>query len=57
MKKKKLKELITPWGSHEKIAAEFGCHPNTVRNSLSGKFTSKKNLAIRELAKSKYGAR
>ena len=36
------------------IAAEVGCHPNTVTNALKGRWGSEKDELIRELAMKKY---
>lgn len=57
MRKKKLKHIEVRWGLHGEIAAEIGCHINTVRNSLNGKYSSPKNIEIRELALKKYGGK
>ena len=34
MKRKKLREIVTPWGYHGDIAAEVGCHINSVKDAL-----------------------
>lgn len=57
MAKKKLKKIRVDWGLHGDIAADVGCHINTVKNSLSGKYSSPLNLRIREIARQKYGGR
>lgn len=54
MKKKRLREISTPRGSNVLIAAEVGCHPNTVTNALKGRWGSEKDELIRELAMKKY---
>jgi hypothetical protein len=54
MKRKKLREISTPRGSNVQIAAELGCHPNTVTNALKGRWGSEKDEQIRELAMKKY---
>lgn len=54
MKKKKLREIVTPWGYHGSIAAEVGCHINSVKAALKGKRDSLMGMRIRELALKKY---
>ena len=54
MKKKKLREIMTPRGCNVKIAAELGRHPNTVTNALKGRWSSEIDKEIRELAIKKY---
>lgn len=56
-RKKKLSVIRVDWGLHDDIAAEVGCHINTVKNSLKGKSSTPLNMRIRELAKKKYGGR
>lgn len=54
MKRKKLREIVTPWGYHGDIAAEVGCHINSVKDALKGKRDSIMGKRIRELALKKY---
>ena len=54
MKRKKLREIVTPWGYHGNIAAEVGCHINSVKDALKGKRDSIMGKRIRELALKKY---
>jgi hypothetical protein len=53
-RRKKRKEIITPWGYHGDIAAEVGCHINSVKDALKGKRDSLLGMKIRELALRKY---
>lgn len=53
-KRKKLREIVTPWGCHGDIASEVGCHINSVKDALKGKRDSVMGLRIRELAIKKY---
>ena len=54
MKRKRLREIVTPWGCHGDIAAEVGCHINSVKDALKGKRDSIMGKRIRELALKKY---
>lgn len=51
------KEIIVKRGVQGKIAAEIGCHPNSVKLALAGVTDSEMANRIRELAKKKYGGR
>lgn len=53
-KRKKLREIVTPWGCHGDIASEVGCHINSVKDALKGKRDSVMGQRIRELAIRKY---
>ena len=54
---RKKKTIMTPWGTHGEIAAEVGCHINSVKNALKGKQDSLLAEHIREIAKKKYGGK
>lgn len=54
MKKKRLREIVTPWGCHGDIAIETNCHINSVKDALKGKRDSLLGHKIRELALKKY---
>lgn len=51
------KVILVKVGEKKKIAAEIGCHPNSVKLALLGVTDSELASRIRELAKKKYGGR
>ena len=53
----KQKEIVTKHGVHVKIAADLGCHCNTVKNALKGKYNSPLAQRIRDIARKQYGGR